>query len=104
MRYFSILIPQDTSQIIKTNLSTFVAEISLDMDRCRCCCLVVKSCLTLCDPMDQSTPGPPVFHCLPDLGQIHVGSFGEGPKRADFLFFLTLSALGPSAVFPGYIT
>ena len=20
-------------------------------------------------------PGPPVFHCLPELGQIHVGSF-----------------------------
>ena len=40
-----------------------------------CCCLVVKSCPTLRDPMDQSTPGPPVFHCLPEFGQIHVGSF-----------------------------
>ena len=27
--------------------------------------------------MDQSTPGPPVFHCLPDLGQIHVGCFND---------------------------
>ena len=27
-----------------------------------CCCLVVKSCPTLRDPMDRSTPGPPVFH------------------------------------------
>ena len=25
--------------------------------------------------MDQSTPDPPVFHCVPELGQIHVGSF-----------------------------
>ena len=25
-----------------------------------CCCLVAKSCLTLCDPMDCSTPGSPV--------------------------------------------
>ena len=27
--------------------------------------------------MDQSTPGPPVFHFLPELGQIHVGSFDD---------------------------
>ena len=41
------------------------------------CCLVIKSCLTLSDAMDQSTPGPPVFHCLPELGQIHVGHFDD---------------------------
>ena len=41
------------------------------------CCLVVRSCLTLRDPMDQSMPGPPVFHSLLELGQIHVGSFGN---------------------------
>ena len=29
------------------------------------CYLVAKSCLTLCDPMDCSTPGSPVLHCLP---------------------------------------
>ena len=27
--------------------------------------------------MDQSTPGPPVFHCLLELGQIHVVRFSE---------------------------
>ena len=27
------------------------------------CCLVAKSCLTLCNPMDFSTPGLPVPHC-----------------------------------------
>ena len=27
--------------------------------------------------MDQSTPGPPVFHGLPELGQIHVGRFDD---------------------------
>ena len=32
---------------------------------------------TLRDPMDQSMPGPPVFHCLPVFGQIHVGSFSD---------------------------
>ena len=49
----------------------------LDDDSQFCCCLVFKSCLTLHDPMDQSTPDPPVFHCLPELGQIHVGRFDD---------------------------
>ena len=33
------------------------------------CCSVTQLCLTLCDPMDCSTPGFPVLHCLPELGQ-----------------------------------
>ena len=37
-----------------------------------CCCSVAKSCLTLCDPMDSSTPGFPVLHYLPEFAQIHV--------------------------------
>ena len=38
----------------------------------RCCCSVTKSCPTLCDPMDCSTPGLPVPHDLPEFAQIHV--------------------------------
>ena len=30
--------------------------------RINCCCSVAKSCPTLCNPMDCSTPGFPVFH------------------------------------------
>ena len=33
---------------------------------------VTKSCLTLCDPMDCSTPGFPVHHQLPELTQTHA--------------------------------
>ena len=33
---------------------------------------VTRSCLTLCDPMDHSTPGFPVHHQLPELAQTHV--------------------------------
>ena len=33
---------------------------------------VVQSCLTLCDPMNCSTPGPPVHHRLPEFTQTHV--------------------------------
>ena len=29
-------------------------------------------CLTLCDPMDCSTPGFPVLHSLPEFAQTHV--------------------------------
>ena len=34
--------------------------------------VVVQLCLTFCDPMDCSTPGFPVLHCLPEFAQIHV--------------------------------
>ena len=33
---------------------------------------VAQSCLTLCNPMDCSTPGLPVHHQLPKLAQTHV--------------------------------
>ena len=33
---------------------------------------VTQSCLTLCDPMDCSTPGLPVYHQLQDFTQTHV--------------------------------
>ena len=32
----------------------------------------LKSCLTLCNPMDCSTPGFPVHHQLLELAQTHV--------------------------------
>ena len=37
-----------------------------------CCCSVARSCSTLCDPMDCSTPGFPVLHYLPEFAQTHV--------------------------------
>ena len=33
---------------------------------------VTQSCLTLCNPMNPSTPGLPVYHQLPEFTQIHV--------------------------------
>ena len=33
---------------------------------------VAQSCLTLCDPMNCSTPGLPVHHQLPESTQTHV--------------------------------
>ena len=36
------------------------------------CWSIAKSCLTLCDPMDSSTPGFPVLYYLSDFAQTHV--------------------------------
>ena len=41
------------------------------------CYSVYKSCLTLCDPMDCSTPGFPVLHYLPDFAQVYVHWVGD---------------------------
>ena len=37
-----------------------------------CCFSVAKLCLTLCDPMDCSTPGSFVLHYLLEFTQTHV--------------------------------
>ena len=37
-----------------------------------CCCSVTKSCPTLCDAMDCSSPGFPALHHLTEFAQTHV--------------------------------
>ena len=51
--------------------------------RWRCWCSVVQSCLTVCEPMDCSTPGYSVLHHLPELAQTHVHWIGDAiqPSR-----------------------
>ena len=61
-----------------------------------CCCSGSQSCLTLCDPMDCSTPGFPVPHCLPDCAQTHVRWVTDATQPPHPL---SLSGLLPS-VFP----
>ena len=41
------------------------------------CCSVTKSCPTLCDPMDCSTPDFPVLQYLPEFAQTHVHWVGD---------------------------
>ena len=59
--------------IIHTYMNIYVHTF-LYTNICACvfCCSVSKQCSTLCDPMDFSTPGSPVFHSLSDFVQIHV--------------------------------
>ena len=41
------------------------------------CCSVAKLCPALCDLMDYSTPGLPVYHHLPEYVQVHVHCIGD---------------------------
>ena len=41
---------------------------------------VAQLCPTLCDPMDCSTPGLPVYHQLPEFTQTHVHWVGDSIK------------------------
>ena len=38
---------------------------------------VAQSCMTLCDPMNCSMPGLPVYHQLPESTQTHVHQVGD---------------------------
>ena len=51
-----------------------------------CPCSVAQSCLTLCDPMDCSTPGFPVLHQLPELAQTQVHWVGDVIQQTHPLF------------------
>ena len=42
------------------------------MECCCCCCWVTELCPAVCDPMDCSMPGFPVFYYLLEFAQIHV--------------------------------
>ena len=42
-----------------------------------CCLSISKSCLTLCNPMDCSTPGSSIHHYLPDCAKIHIHWVGD---------------------------
>ena len=38
---------------------------------------VAQSCPTLCNPVNRSTPGLPVYHQLPEPTQTHVHRVGD---------------------------
>ena len=59
-------------------------------------CLVAQSCLTLCDPMDCSTPGFPVHHQLPELTQTLAHRVGDAIQPSHPLSSPSLPALSLS--------
>ena len=54
---------------------------------------VSQSCLTLCDPMNHSTPGLPVHHQLLESTQAHVHRVGDAIQSSH-----PLSSLSPPAL------
>ena len=63
-------------KVIPPNLEIFIC----------CYCSVVKSCPTLCDHMDCSTPGFPVFHCLLEFAQTHVHCISDAIQPSHLLW------------------
>ena len=57
----------------------------------RCCCSVTQSCLTLCDPMDCSTPSFPVLHHLPEFAQTHIHWVGDAIQPSHSLLSSSLA-------------
>ena len=57
---------------------------------------VAQSCLTLCDPMNHSTPGLPVHHKLPEFTQTHVHWVGDAIQPSHLLSSPSLPAPSPS--------
>ena len=53
-------------------------------------CSATQSCPTLCDPMDRSTPGFPVFHHLLEFAQTHVKWVGDAIQPSHPLLPLLL--------------
>ena len=51
---------------------TFVQSLWKSLSINVVCCSVAKSCPTLCDPMNCSTPGFPILHHLPEFAQTRV--------------------------------
>ena len=61
-----------------------------------CCCSVTQLCLTLCYPMDCSTPGLPAPHYLPEFVQIHVLWINDAIQPSHPLSSPSPPALNPS--------
>jgi len=57
---------------------------------------VAQSCLTLCDPMNRSTPGLPVHDQLPELTQTHVHQVSDAIQPSHPLSSPSPPALNPS--------
>ena len=58
--------------------------------------LVAQLCLTLCDPMNHSTPGLPVHHQIPEFTQTHVHWVGDAIQSTH----LSRPLLLPPSIFP----
>ena len=59
-------------------------------------CSVTQSCTTLCDPMNSSTPGLPVYHQLLEFTQTPIHQVGDAIQPSHPLSSPSPSAPSPS--------
>ena len=62
---------------------------------------VAQSCLTLCDPINHSTPGLPVHHHLPEFTQTHVHRVSDAIQPSHLCRPLLLLPPVPPSVLAG---
>ena len=60
------------------------------------CHSVAQSCLSLCDPLDCSTPDFPIFHHLPEFAQTHVNWVCDAIQPSHLLLSPSLPAFNLS--------
>ena len=85
---------KDKNKMKSSHLISYPAHFDLSV----CVCVWLQSvsslsqlCLTLCDPMDCSTPGFPVHHQLPELARIHVHQIGDTIQPSNSLSCCSLA-------------
>ena len=61
-------------------------ELFQQQHRLLSCCSAARSCPTLSDPKDHSTPGFPVLHRLPEFAQTHVHWVGDAIQPSHVLW------------------
>ena len=67
------LLPASTDRFMKTDVQMIYTGVLIIYQFSS----VAKSCPTLCNPMNYSTPGLPVHHQLPEFTQTHVHPDGD---------------------------
>ena len=71
LRIKRIFVPEDLQWIFPWN------SLAHTTYRLLFCCLGTKSCTTLCNPMNCSTPGSFVLHYLAEFAEIHIHWVGD---------------------------
>ena len=90
---FSIIVYALTSNAEKAEVERFYEDLQDILDQIRS---VAQSCLTLCDPMNRSTPGLLVHHHLPEFTQTHAHHVGDAIQPSHPLLSPSPPAPNPS--------
>ena len=96
----ALLVPRScTAPLLLSFFYGASAGVALGLSRAAwvcCCCSVARPCLTLCDPMDCSTPGFPVLHSWSLLKLMSIASVMPSNHLILCLPLLLLPSVFPS--------